>query len=562
MEQMGPLNYKIRGRGKVQIVNVRRLIKYDPFLLEDESVEEALKRMKEDFKEVPPISKEDTLEEENAYRAPVSEKEETEKESKEDSNRKSAAGIQSKAPIVRGVPMSDHSDIGLTSCGTVKSRYHHSATQTIFQGMPSTFESEETHEEHGPAPAVVTGGEVERPDDRSDPPASRNGGDHSNEHIRSKISKHHDLPHLVTYDQAPVARSKSLSSPGSSESAWRGQPVIIKSGSNNRAAGIISSWVGDQCLVQLSDNSEALADLQDLELLSSRPSVPNSSSSPLPVRKVLQNPKPRRRSGPKLKLVGKFVKIVSGRHLGELGFVTRGANGYYSVAFSADSSISHEVVMKRAGDLKEIERPEGFVDGPNNKLAMDMFKEGEPPKKRKRSRPMSGKDSWIAQKVVVREGKYRGEVGLVKRSGHGFYCVDFPQHGEVMKRGIDLELYNADCSPYHSQSHTFNIDQLQLSPATKKTYKKMKMSTEKMGKTVSSSRSDVELFSYDTEEIQEDKQEEHELAASILVEMLQRGDSESERSDEGSEHSDSSSEAAGYLEDFDSFYVPARQLTR
>eukprot|EP00808_Paulinella_micropora_P017742 g17094.t1 len=64
--------------------------------------------MKEDFQEVPPIQKEDTLEEENAYRAPVTEKEETEKESKEDSNRKSAAGTQSKAPIVRGVPMSDH----------------------------------------------------------------------------------------------------------------------------------------------------------------------------------------------------------------------------------------------------------------------------------------------------------------------------------------------------------------------------------------------------------------------------------------------------------------------
>jgi len=102
MEQMGPLNYKIRGRGKVQIVNVRRLIKYDPFLLEDESVEEALKRMKEDFKEVPPLRKEDTLEEENAYHAPASEKEETEKESKEDSHRKSAAGTQSKAPMHRG----------------------------------------------------------------------------------------------------------------------------------------------------------------------------------------------------------------------------------------------------------------------------------------------------------------------------------------------------------------------------------------------------------------------------------------------------------------------------
>eukprot|EP00808_Paulinella_micropora_P011861 g39110.t1 len=55
--------------------------------------------MKEDFQEVPPIQKEDTLEEENAYRAPVTEKEETEKESKEDSNRKSAAGTQSKAPM-------------------------------------------------------------------------------------------------------------------------------------------------------------------------------------------------------------------------------------------------------------------------------------------------------------------------------------------------------------------------------------------------------------------------------------------------------------------------------
>ena len=73
MEQTGPLNYKIRSRGKVQIVNVRRLIKYDPFLLEDESVEEALKRMKDDFKEVPPIHKEAGIDQDDAYRAPIAE---------------------------------------------------------------------------------------------------------------------------------------------------------------------------------------------------------------------------------------------------------------------------------------------------------------------------------------------------------------------------------------------------------------------------------------------------------------------------------------------------------
>jgi len=102
MEQTGPLNYKIRGRGKVQIVNVRRLIKYDPFLLEDESVDQALKRMEADFKEVPPIQN-DAVTEQNDYRAPAVEKEETELESKQDTDRTSVAGTQSLRPAGQNV---------------------------------------------------------------------------------------------------------------------------------------------------------------------------------------------------------------------------------------------------------------------------------------------------------------------------------------------------------------------------------------------------------------------------------------------------------------------------
>ena len=66
MEQMGPYNYKIKGKGRVQIVHARRLMKFDPYLLEHESVAEALERTKEDFGRPPPLPKKGQEEQDEA----------------------------------------------------------------------------------------------------------------------------------------------------------------------------------------------------------------------------------------------------------------------------------------------------------------------------------------------------------------------------------------------------------------------------------------------------------------------------------------------------------------
>lgn len=286
-----------------------------------------------------------------------------------------------------------------------------------------------------------------------------------------------------------------------------------------------------------------------------KPPVFESKVSPLPPpappipsrpkKKAVPKEK-RRRTGTKLKLVGRFVTILSGRYAGNDGFVTRGANGYYSVAFSADANLDNKVVMKRAGDLKEIQRPAGFVDGPHNQLAQDANTEEGSSKRRKRNRPVSGKESWIEQNVIVKEGKYRGEIGLVKRSGHGFYCIHFPAYGEVMKRGIDLELYDEE-NPQHialvkrRQSGSLDVDRTNLSPATKKTYRKLKASqaSHKMSKS-----QDLQPYYYEDDRASDSgsdfgRQElSFEHAAMILIQM-QRDDSSTDVSsgldDSGSE---------------------------
>lgn len=42
--------------------------------------------------------------------------------------------------------------------------------------------------------------------------------------------------------------------------------------------------------------------------------------------------------------------------------------------------------------------------------------------------------------VVISQGRLRGEKGVVKSSGHGFYCVVVRGRGEIMKRATELEL--------------------------------------------------------------------------------------------------------------------------
>lgn len=62
------------------------------------------------------------------------------------------------------------------------------------------------------------------------------------------------------------------------------------------------------------------------------------------------------------------------------------------------------------------------------------------PAKKRRPRQAGKTDSLMERKVMVKIGKLSGEVGMVKRSGHGFYCVHIPGQGEVMKRANELEL--------------------------------------------------------------------------------------------------------------------------
>jgi len=48
-------------------------------------------------------------------------------------------------------------------------------------------------------------------------------------------------------------------------------------------------------------------------------------------------------------------------------------------------------------------------------------------------------ERMIDKQVLVRSGKYAGEIGTVVKSGHGFYCVEIPGRGEVMKRAYELD---------------------------------------------------------------------------------------------------------------------------
>ena len=57
VRQVGPYNYLIEGRGRTMIVHVRRLVKYDPYLMEHESIIEALERMEGSFGNTPPVRK-------------------------------------------------------------------------------------------------------------------------------------------------------------------------------------------------------------------------------------------------------------------------------------------------------------------------------------------------------------------------------------------------------------------------------------------------------------------------------------------------------------------------
>jgi len=251
--------------------------------------------------------------------------------------------------------------------------------------------------------------------------------------------------------------------------SYIGLHVLIKTGRFTSKEGVIVSFNGREFVVRVGEETEALP-TEDFEpLVASAPfddklSSPSSPSSPLSESSLLKS-RPRRR-GPKINFVGRFVKIESGKYKGEAGYVTRGGNGYYSIKFSADSVNAHETVMKRGADLTLVSRPEDFVEGPDFEKAVaeanaELKKEGLLKRKRRRSidsdqnidevpqihrrRRNTGttRDHWMQKQVTVTSGKYRGEMGVVTKSGHGFYCVNIPGRGDVMKRATDIEIYDS-----------------------------------------------------------------------------------------------------------------------
>mmetsp|Transcript_3102 Transcript_3102/g.7228 ORF Transcript_3102/g.7228 Transcript_3102/m.7228 type:complete len:582 (-) Transcript_3102:552-2297(-) len=140
----------------------------------------------------------------------------------------------------------------------------------------------------------------------------------------------------------------------------------------------------------------------------------------------------------KSNLVGKYVMIECGRYKGETGFVVRGGNGYYCVQLGGrNGSSSAGNVMKRSSDLRAIPSPNEA-----NESSRQGAK-GSPPHQNGRSEDGSSackNELWVHQKVFIKAGKHQGKTGTVRRSGHGFYCVNIKSIGEVMKRASDLEL--------------------------------------------------------------------------------------------------------------------------
>jgi hypothetical protein len=206
------------------------------------------------------------------------------------------------------------------------------------------------------------------------------------------------------------------------------------------------------------------------------------------------NMAPSKRSRSYLKatdLIGECVVIVNGRYSGRRGYVKKGGNGYFSVALIDKlPGGNSESIMKRSMDLRVIERPSDFdpsevgkkpsrAGGMNEDYQEDGLDSGSdlselsvsddgnisedsddeffptarfpssrtfpasrfrPVEKRQRSSGDHG-ISLIDKRVILTKGKHRGEIGTVKRSGHGFYAVHVHKRGvELMKRASELKL--------------------------------------------------------------------------------------------------------------------------
>mmetsp|Transcript_18564 Transcript_18564/g.35528 ORF Transcript_18564/g.35528 Transcript_18564/m.35528 type:complete len:624 (-) Transcript_18564:83-1954(-) len=178
-------------------------------------------------------------------------------------------------------------------------------------------------------------------------------------------------------------------------------------------------------------------------------------------------PSSKRKKKGGAQLVGKKVTIASGRYKGEVGFVVRGANGYYCVEVNSASAAaagrqrgkgSAGQVWKRASDLRILSSENGNADDDASSSARQSPGQADPASWAARNRDAGSgsgsgsatdvKSSWFDRKVLVKSGKFQGKFGTVVRSGHGFYCVNIRGIGDVMKRASDLQLADEEDKPH------------------------------------------------------------------------------------------------------------------
>lgn len=203
---------------------------------------------------------------------------------------------------------------------------------------------------------------------------------------------------------------------------WLSATVLISSGKHTGLLGKVLRWNNGKFLVKVGEK-QLLKRPAQLQLYGQTGVVSSTASSP--DFKPTDSPDMKKSKRPKStkNLVGTYVRIEAGKHAGSVGYVSRGGNGYYSVELTCENMGDDAlVVMKRSSDLRLVSwGGAAAVDG------------ADP--------AQFGRADWVGQCVVIISGKNRNDTGVIKSSGHGFYCVELDSgRGQVMKRAQELEL--------------------------------------------------------------------------------------------------------------------------
>lgn len=243
--------------------------------------------------------------------------------------------------------------------------------------------------------------------------------------------------------------------------SWVGRRVRIIEGVMTGKTGTVVSFRGCSFIVRVdmteasSESTDSLVKKEETEAVHMRFDqiellAGSNPNSPLMCAQMPQMPKSRKNSK---KLVGQYVIIDHGSYRGCTGFVTKGGNGYFCVQVGVtvpNMSATPEphgnrhplppppaepfcgpTLMKRSGDLTLIEPlakdESGDVDSEDDSFVYHT----------RSASPRQ--DVRMEKNVLVKTGRFKGQHGVVTKSGHGFYCVELPNGRQIMKRANELE---------------------------------------------------------------------------------------------------------------------------